>query len=308
MAAAAEHPRCDLFIVGAPKCGTTALHQYLGSHPGIFMSPVKEPSYFGWDLDRQAKRRYTAESYAALFTGAAPEQWCGEASVLSLMSETAAAEIATYNPDARIVIMLRDPVEMLAAYHGERLAVGTEDLVDLAQAIAAWPDRRQGRRLPWNRREVLEASDYLRVVDFAPQVRRFQDAFPAEQIHVIFLNDMRADTLGEIDRCLAFLGLEPHLDETPEAVHISHVVRRPRFNRIVRSDAAERLRDVLPDRLLLPIGRRLRRAAFDYAPRPPVDPVVEARLVRDLAPGVAALEEVLGRGVPWRDRYVGVAA
>ena len=298
---------CDVFIVGAPKCGTTAMHTYLNSHPDVCMSADKEPIYFGRDLNRLERKTYTVAAYEALFGDARPSQLRGEASVYSLVSATAADEIADYNPAARIIIMLRDPVDMFAAWHGERLSVGTEDIMDPATALAAWPDRAAGHRLPWNRRDVLEGLDYRRMIDFVPQVARYRARFDPEQIHVVFQDDLRDDTLGEINRCLAFLGLEPHLDEPPEAVNTAHVLKRPWLNRLVRSSVAETMRDLLPSRLVLPVGRKLRRAAFSYGARPPLDPALEAELVAEMAAGIPQLEELLGVEVPWRSRFLGMA-
>ena len=89
--------RPDFFIVGAPKCGTTALSTYLGQHPDVFMSTPKEPNYFGADLHR-TKPRITLDTYLSYFERAAGQQRVGEASTCYLCSKTAASEIRGLTP------------------------------------------------------------------------------------------------------------------------------------------------------------------------------------------------------------------
>src|SRR5437016_1845324 len=103
----------DFFLVGAPKCGTTAMAQYLAARPDIFMAR-KEMHVFGSDLrfGPQFYRR-NLDAYLAEFEGWKDQPRGGEASVWYLLSKRAAAEIKAFNADARIIIMLRDPVEML---------------------------------------------------------------------------------------------------------------------------------------------------------------------------------------------------
>src|SRR5215469_5765625 len=109
----------DFFIVGAPRCGTTAMFRYLSRHPEIYFSDRKEMHVFGSDLrfGPQFYRR-SMDNYLAEFVARNGELRAGEASVWYLFSRTAAAEIKTFNPDASIVIMLREPAQMLhSLYH-----------------------------------------------------------------------------------------------------------------------------------------------------------------------------------------------
>src|SRR5438093_448879 len=140
-------PRPDFFIVGAPKCGTTAMYAYLRQHPQIFMPFHKEPLFFGSDLTTRYGRM-SLEEYLALFADASRGQRIGEASAWYLYSATAAAEIKAFAPDAQIVVMLRDPVEVMRAQHSQLLFNMQETLTSFAEALAAEADRRAGRRLP----------------------------------------------------------------------------------------------------------------------------------------------------------------
>src|SRR5215475_12959925 len=103
----------DFFIVGAPRSATTAMAQFLGIHPEIFMAR-KEMHVFGADL-RFGQRFYRRdlETYAMAFEARNGHRLAGEASVWYLFSTRAAAEIKKFNPEARIIIMLREPVETI---------------------------------------------------------------------------------------------------------------------------------------------------------------------------------------------------
>ena len=141
----------DFFIVGAPRCGTTAMYEYLRVHPDVYMPLHKEPMYFGQDLT-QLHVRLTERDYLALFAEARPGQRIGEATTWYLFSKTAASEIRDFSPDARIIIMLRHPVDVMYSLHRELLFYRGETIDDFAEALAAEADRREGRRLGPSRR------------------------------------------------------------------------------------------------------------------------------------------------------------
>ena len=177
--AAPRYP--DFLIVGAPRCGTTFMYRYLNEHPQIYMSPTKEPQHFATDLDSGSYLDSVSflrdrDAYKALFAGARADQLAGEASTWHLYSQEAAANIKVANPDARIIIMLRDPVEMLYSLHGRRLYGGSEDLRSFADALDAEADRRQGRRIPPRARNV-QALLYRDVGRYSEQVKRYLDLF-----------------------------------------------------------------------------------------------------------------------------------
>ena len=144
----------DFFIVGHQKCGTTALYMMLRQHTDIFMSDVKEPWYFGRELRSRfhkpstRSRPNTLADYLALFAGARPDQLIGEASPQYIRSEHAAREIAELCPEARIVVLLREPAAFVRSLYMQLLATHIEDQTDFARAIALEPLRREGKRIP----------------------------------------------------------------------------------------------------------------------------------------------------------------
>src|ERR1700677_1586774 len=158
--AAAGAPRGrvpDFFIVGHPKCGTTALYLMLRSHPGVFMSEVKEPQFFAtdqrsrlsrWGEQPSARRPRTLDAYRSLFAAAGAEQLVGEASPQYLRSRAAPSAIAALRPDPRIIAILREPASFLRSFHLQMVSSRVETETDFKTAIVLEDDRRAGRRIP----------------------------------------------------------------------------------------------------------------------------------------------------------------
>jgi hypothetical protein len=203
----------DFYIVGHPKCGTTALYEMLRHHPQIYMPELKEPWYFASDMlprfqpPRSAPPLSTLEDYRSLFVDAQPDQRIGEASSAYLLSHTAAERIAEVRPDARIVAILREPASFLRSLHLQLLRTHVESQKDLGRAIGLEHARRQGRRVPRrsHRPQLLMYSEHVRYVE---QLRRYHDVFAPEQVLVLVYDDFRADNEGTVRRVRRFLGVE----------------------------------------------------------------------------------------------------
>lgn len=288
--------RPDFFIAGAPKCGTTALATWLSAHPRIFMPAHKEPFFFGDDLTHR-HGRMSRSDYRALFEPARPDQLAGEASTWSLWSRSAAGEIRRELPDARIIIMLRNPVDTMASLHAEMVWEAEEDVTDFATAVDLDEARGEGMALPAGvgRPETVR---YRTAAEYAPQVARYLEAFPAEQLHVIVFDDLRADAAAVYRDAVRFLGLDPD----------PGVRLRPRnANKVVRSRWIQRLllappwplSRAMPTFRRMPAMHRLRGFALRLnsreQPRPRMDPALRRRLTDQLRPGVERLERLIGR-------------
>jgi hypothetical protein len=288
--------RPDVFIVGAFKAGTTSMYEYLRAHPQIFMSVPKEPTHFGTDLTVRYRRMTDAE-YLALFRRARPDQHAGEASAWYLYSTKAAAEIRAFQPDARIVIMLRNPVDVLYSHHSQLLFNQREDLADFAEALAAEPDRLEGRRVPASAFRP-EALYYRRSVRFPEQVRRYLDVFGTSAVHFIVFDDLVADAAGVYRSTLEFLGVDPTfpLDQTvynasrgvrsgvvQRAIFAPPPALRSLFGRLRRFAPLHRVRDALVNANSKPATRRA------------MDPQLRAALTAEFAPQVAELGALIGR-------------
>jgi hypothetical protein len=230
----------NLFIVGAPRCGTTALHGYLGRHEQVFWPAIKEPHWFSSDLnaEREAHRgsnelRWpinTLEQYLWLFRGATGQRWRGDASVLYLYSAAAAGEIAAFNPAARIIVMLREPVAFLQSFHAALVYLGDEDCWSLPAAIELEAERAAGRRVPASVR-TPSTLRYTKVASFSEQLARYTAAFPKDQVKVIVFDDFAADPAGVYREVLEFLELRESA-AAPAAFRQVNPNRAPRWRRV----------------------------------------------------------------------------
>lgn len=285
----------DFFIVGAPRCGTTAMYEYLRVHPDVYMPLHKEPMYFGHDLS-QLHERLSERDYLALFDEARPGQRVGEATTWYLASKTAASEIRDFSPEAQIIIMLRHPVDVMYSLHRELLFYRGETIEDFQEALDAEPDRREGRRLGPSRRP--EALLYRQAVRFAEQVERYLAVFGRERVKVILFDDFIADVEGVYADVLRFL-------EVDDAF-------RPEFRRVNESKEplnrtmqALVVRPPKPIAKLIPILRRsalahrLRAAllAFNSRPvdRPPMPPALRRELTAEFEPEIRRLAALIDR-------------
>ena len=293
--------RPDFFIVGAPKCGTTALAAYLAAHPDIYMAQ-KEMHFFGADLHfgPQFFRR-DCDAYRAEFAQWNGQTRTGEASVWYLFSKQAAAEIKAYSPDARIVILLREPVSMLYSLYHQFLYDGNEHLPSFEEALAAENDRGMGQRIT---RETyfVQGLAYRAVVRFTEQVQRYFDLFGRERVHVIIYDDLAADTIGTYRATLSFLGVSNSVDIPIGPINTNMSVKSP-FLRVILNDPLVRgtaiaLRSWLPKpffSLVQNVGISISELNKRPAQRHPMDHGLKLTLQREFAPEVERLSALLNR-------------
>jgi hypothetical protein len=289
----------DFFIVGHHKSGTTALYEMLRRHPQIYMPTLKEPRFFDSDLHALANaptgtRPESLEEYLALFDDARPEQRMGEASPSYLRSRTAAAAIAAVQPAARCIAILREPASFVRSLHLQLVQEHVESEKDLARAVALEQIVRDGK-------PVLRYSDHIHYVE---QLKRFDAAFPSEQILVLIYDDFRRDNEATLRRVLRFLDVD---DDAPlELIDANPTVSV----RSVRADAALRrmysergpvsrsakgvVRALTPKRLRTAAMRTIRRRVIYGSPQQPEEAVI-AELRDRYAGEVAALSDYLDR-------------
>jgi hypothetical protein len=290
-----RHPRQpDIFLVGAPKSGTTAMHEYLGRHPGIFMAPTKDRPYFASDLEF-GRWRLSRPEYESSLAPGRDAPLTGHSCVWYLYSRRAAEEVHAAAPAAKAVIMLRNPVDMLHAQHSQFLYNGNEDITDFGAALAAEPDRRRGRRIP-RRAHFAQGLWYVDTARYADQVERYLRVF-GDRVRVILYDDFRADpaaTAGEVARWLG----------APAAAVEAHVVnpnKRLRSRRLqsflmAPPDRLERAyHAVTPQRVHGRVGRWLIGRNVHHRPRDPLPPELRSELGRTFADDVERLGRLLDR-------------
>lgn len=285
----------DFFLVGAPKCGTTALNDYLAAHPEVFMCPRKESHHFcaDWSPHYLSGRA----EYLALFAAARDEKRLGESSVWHFYAPRAAAAIRQFCPAAQIIVMLRNPLEMIHALHAHRLFIASEDLADFSDALAAEPARRRGEQLPaWP--HPIPGLFYRELTDYAPHLARFFDTFGRERVRVIIYDDFRADTARAYRETCAWLGVDDGFAPEFRVVNAAKRVRS-RTLRAWLDDPPALLRRLGHPFLTQPARhnflRRLRRLNTRHVPRPPLDESLRRALQDEFRPAVERLSALLNR-------------
>ncbi len=197
--------KVDFFIVGAPKSGTTALYSYLSTHPGIFLPTHKEPNYFAEDYPNIGGRLKTFKEYEKLFS-IHTKKIAGDGSVCYLASETAPKAIREYNPYAKIIIMLRNPVELFLSEHSQLLYSFYEDIEDPFQAWQMQSTRRDGKNIPDSCREP-ETLQYKKVCVHGKNLKKYIDLFPSDSVLTLFFDDFVSSPQSVYRKVLQFLEL-----------------------------------------------------------------------------------------------------
>jgi hypothetical protein len=206
----------NFFIVGAPKCGTTSLAIYLGGHTQIFFPANKEPHFFNTDMKLRNAR--TKSEYYANFRGAGSQHAAvGEGSVHYLYSDAAVPNILRAIPDARFIVMLRNPIDMALSWYTEVRYTGNEDIREFASAWRMQEVRRTGRAIPLFCRDPSLLL-YGRVCSLSWQMRRLYSRVPRERVLVLLLDDLRTSARSVYLRTLEFLGV-PDDRRMPFGVH-----------------------------------------------------------------------------------------
>jgi hypothetical protein len=298
----------NFFIVGAPKCGTTALAHYLSTHPQIYMAR-KEMHFFGSDLQLGPQfYRRDRDAYLAEFKDCKDQSLIGESSVWYLFSRNAAREIKAFNPDARIIIMLREPVSVLYALYSAFRADGNEYLPTFREALKAEDARRAGRQIG-RRTYLAQGLIYRDVPRFTEQLQRYFDAFGRERVHVIIYDDFNLDTSRAYYQTLEFLGLSleggvPAFKRVNANVNGNESVKFPLLRDVLNDPlvrgTAIKMRAMLPQPVFAWVQKQgLRLNALNFvqssSKRSPLPADLKISLQREFAPEVERLGALLGR-------------
>jgi hypothetical protein len=271
----------NFLVIGAGRSGTTSLHHYLGHHPQVFVPAVKSPGYF-FCCDRPAVQDATQRAltrhyfvadfdrYQALFDGVRDETAIGEVSPVYLATTRAAPRIASLLPHARLIAILRHPVDRAYARFVARVRDGLERRRDFAQVVE--DERREGL--------IRDESfgTYIASGFCAHVLQTYFDRFPRSRIRVHLFEDFARDPAGVLSDLFAFLDVDRRVVVETATWHnrSGGVIRNPllRFLWTRSSPLRVRLRSTLPG--------AVRDAAFRAFTRDLVTPVLDPRLRADL--------------------------
>lgn len=287
----------DFFIVGAPKCGTTALQSYLSMHPDIFMPKMKEIHHFADDLLLPGDIYLNEDTYLRLFQDAGPNKITGEASVFHLLSGNAANNIYRFRNDAKIIAMFRNPVDTMYSLHSQLVYNGNEPIEDFQKALEAEKYRREGLNVP-ERIRIPQKVWYRAVVQFSEQIVRYFEVFGRERVQVIIYDDFAGDTAGVYKKTLQFIGANPEFKPEFKVVNSNKRVQS-RILRDILRDPPHVIRWIgraaVPHSIRQKLAERLRRINTKHETRSPMDSEQRRRLQAELATEIEKLSKLLGR-------------
>jgi hypothetical protein len=269
MVNAGSRPLPDFLIIGAQRCGTTSLYRYLAQHPQVIgAAPSKGVHYFDVNHERSLRwyrahfptRRRRARAGGAAVTG--------EASPYYVFHPHGPDRVHAAVPDARLIVMLRDPVIRAFSQYQQEYARGFEDAESFEEALDLEPGRLQGERErmladPGYDSQAMQHHAYVARGEYAPQLEAWRERFDPAQIHVIVAEEFFADPAAAYRRVLDFLGL-PMPAQPPQFKAFN---ARPAGG--MRAETRERLaaRFAEPNaRLAELLGRRLEWTSPNGAP------------------------------------------
>jgi len=202
----------NLFIVGEPKCGTTALWNMFEQHPQVFTEEIKEVNYFSQDLtdkwfkDEPRLLKYfkkTEGEYLKVFEHAKNEKYILDASVINLFSKESARKIYKFNPEAKIIAIFREPIDFLRAYHIFRQGPLQETEPDFFKALGN-EDKYKKEGKP----SYLYYSEWIK---YDEHLERYLKIFNIKQIKVIIYEDFKKDNKGVFNEICDLLDIEKNL-------------------------------------------------------------------------------------------------
>ena len=272
-------PDClpSVFVIGAAKCGTTSLHHYLNQHPDISMSRVKEPGVFS---EPRWLTRY--DSYEGQFDCEPPHRGESSTSYSRYPVEgDAAARIHAAVPEAKLIYLVRDPIDRIISDYVHHVALGHEER-SLDEALKDFADPK---------------NYYVTSSRYAFQVGRYLERFPASSLLVIDQSDLRHRREETLETVFSFIGVDPTFRSSEFGIEL---LRRDDY--LEYGSVAWRIRESPLGRWFrrLPLRPRLRaaRAARRVLPtqrRPTLDATLEAELVDFLMPEVEQLRSISGK-------------
>ena len=292
----------DFFLIGAPKAGTSALHAALAQHPDLFLSRVKEPKYYmcgdspppaykgPGDAHSSQEWVWQRERYLALFDEAPDTMLCGEATPFYLYNRDARRRLAVDNPEAKLIAVLRDPVDRAYSNWMHLWMDGLEPCGDLVEAVRRERTRIDAGWAPfWH---------YRRLGRYGEQLEHLYALFPREQVHVLRYRELVESPVGTLDAVCRFLGVRTGVLDGARAENSKPYVTPSRRARVlargVRAGAA--LGAYAPPQTWRALERRaLRMLQRGGAERPVLDAATRRELVADFAADIALLTRVTGR-------------
>lgn len=287
----------NFLIAGAVKSGTTSLYFHLKEHPEVFMPkwPHKEPAFFS----PPEVGGITEESrYLELFDGAAGHKRVGEASVSYLYAENAPARIKSYlGSDTKIIILLRNPVDLAYSLWGHQVREGFEDL-PFEEALAQEEYRISHPEFARQKYTWCNDYAYTRRGIYMPQLARYEALFPPENIKIFIFEEFFSEGLPHWDSLCDFLGIDRSFRPSNEEkkYNAAGKMRSLLLRRILRERMGwkEPIKRFMPQKTRIMLRNWLEYLNRVESKNPPMNDALRQQLQKVFFSDVRALERKLG--------------
>lgn len=278
----------NLFLVGSGRCGTTTLYGYLNQHPDVFMSIPKEPAYFCKDYHKESDEFHkkqsffffrTEQEYMKLFSTAKNQKVAGEASTLYFPSKVAAKNIHEFNPEAKIIILIRHPIDLLYSIHGEYLLRFRENIDDFYKALAAEKQRRNWENIP----KLVPAPSllfYSEKVKFSSHIKRYLELFDQEQVKVIIYEEFKANNHKVVQDIFKFIGVDPNISIDLKTNRASRKIRSKFLKKLLVSHfLSQAPKKILKGKIYYKLRSSLYKIIAKKESRPQLQPKLRKELM-----------------------------
>jgi len=232
--------KVNLFLIGAPKCGTTSLANYLANHTNIFLPKVKEPHYFAVKHLLPPTDDYvkSISDYNDLYNNYLDDKityWL-DASVWYYSKEEIAKEIYTYNPDAKILLILRNPFDAVISLFQHKAMALKEDCIDINEAIKLENSRRNGENIPSKMSKTAQGLLYRENYIYTSKMKAYIDIFGEDNVKVLLFDDLLENKEKLLKEICDFLEIAyTFSDNELTKVYNKSIVKRDyRINKLIK--------------------------------------------------------------------------
>jgi len=223
----------NFFIVGAPKSGTTSLHNYLSQHPEIYMPKYKEINFFAKDhikeelensgnfLNKFSLIPKDVNEYLNYFKKINNEKIAGECTPWYMTSDVDAKEIYNFNPNSKIILIIREPVEMLYSLHSQLLFVDIEKEEDFQKALKLEEFRKNTEYKTYYRKSYLYYSYYI---TYKKHIEKYHKIF-SKNLHIILFDNLKNNFNVTFKKLLSFLDVDPSFKPSFEILNQNKIAK-----------------------------------------------------------------------------------
>jgi hypothetical protein len=294
-----HHPLPSFIVIGAGRSGTTSLYYYLKQHPQISMSSIKETNYFAYDPGTQHRFLHSEKmdfpvkdlkTYQKLFSIHPSTVAIGEASPIYLWHPSAPGNINELIPDAKLIAILRNPVDRACSAYMHYVSIGMEKRT-FAAAMAEEAQHKINGQWP------LGTMIYVGLGFYFQQLTRYLNYFDREQILIFLYDDFQADPVQVMQKIFSFIGARASFVPDMRGRYNSSGMPKNKFIHFILQPRqfTKKLRRHLPKKIHDPVFNLLMRKKNDNLIKTSVDGEICMRLIDIYHGDVVALGNLLNR-------------